>query len=85
VLGDIESLRETWHEAALFVPPEDRVGLRDALNHLIRNPKRLNHLAQRAYDRALSFDSDRMTNAYLELYRALIAEREIPGELPCVS
>ncbi|MBV8358039.1 MAG: glycosyltransferase family 4 protein [Deltaproteobacteria bacterium] len=85
VLGDIASLRETWHDAALFISPEDREGLRDVLNHLIRNPKLLNNLAQRAFDRAVGFDSDRMTNAYLEIYCALIAEREIPGELPCVS
>jgi glycogen(starch) synthase len=85
VLGDIESLRETWHDTALFVSPEDHIGLRNVLNHLIRNPKLLNNLAQRAYDRALGFDSDRMTDAYLETYCSLIAEREIPGELPCVS
>ncbi|MBV8054933.1 MAG: glycosyltransferase family 4 protein [Deltaproteobacteria bacterium] len=85
VLGDIESLRETWHDAALFISPEDHAGLRDALNHLIRSPKLLNNLAQRAYQRALAFDSERMTKAYLEIYRALLAARTNAGELGCVS
>ena len=31
VLGDIPSLREVWGDAAVFVPPDDAGGLRDAL------------------------------------------------------
>jgi glycogen(starch) synthase len=85
ILGDIDSLRETWHDAALFIRPEDHAGLRDTLNHLIRNPKLLNNLAQCAYERGLGFEPNRMANAYLETYRALIAERDTTGELPCVS
>jgi glycogen synthase len=85
VIGDIDSLRETWHGAAMFVPPDDRAQLRDILNHLIHNPDLLRALAGRARQRALTFNSRQTAEAYLATYSSLIADREIRGELPCGS
>jgi glycogen synthase len=85
VLGDIESLRENWDGAALFVAPEDRIALRDALAELIRKPKLRDDLAKRANDHASTFNSNRTASAYLEIYRTVM-ERHTPGaERLCAS
>jgi glycosyltransferase involved in cell wall biosynthesis len=68
VLGDIPSLRETWHDAAIFVPPEDATGLAYAINSLIENKRRRERMAQRARTRALEFSLHRMTEEYLVTY-----------------
>ena len=70
VLGDIPSLRESWQGAAIFVSPDDATGFTSALRGLIENRRRREHLGQRARARALEFSLDRMTDAYLEVYRA---------------
>src|SRR5439155_7589118 len=53
VLGDIPSLRETWHGAAIFVPPDDPTALANALNLLAENTRRREHFDQCARARAL--------------------------------
>jgi glycosyltransferase involved in cell wall biosynthesis len=40
VLGDIPSLRELWHDAAIFVPTEDAARLSRELTALIENGDR---------------------------------------------
>jgi glycogen synthase len=72
VLGDLPSLREVWGDAALFVPPEDRSALGEAVLGLIRAPERRRELARPARQRALVFTPERMAGEYLELYRSLI-------------
>jgi glycosyltransferase involved in cell wall biosynthesis len=71
VLGDIASLREVWGDAALFVPPDDREALRDALTGLIENPGRRADLAVCAAARASRYTLDRMAAGYLKVYREL--------------
>ncbi|HVV51844.1 MAG TPA: glycosyltransferase family 4 protein, partial [Polyangia bacterium] len=69
VLGDIDSLRENWSDAALFVPPDDVDGLTRALRLLIADPHARRRLAHRARRRARCFSSRRMCRATLDLYR----------------
>lgn len=83
VLGDVESLRETWAGVGIFVPPDDIAALREALEGLIRDRRRREHLGAQARERAMALDAPRMARAYLSVYR------EVAGcgleEIPCAS
>jgi glycogen synthase len=68
VLGDIQSLRELWDGAALFVPPEDHESLSVAINCIIETPAIRKELGERAKARALTFSRKRMVNGYLDAY-----------------
>jgi glycogen synthase len=89
VLGDSESLREIWHDAALFVRPEDPEHLRAALVELIASPSLREDFSRRARKRAGSFTPERMARAYLEVYarllrgqRTQVSEEFTRGEYP---
>ncbi|HWL14370.1 MAG TPA: glycosyltransferase family 4 protein [Opitutus sp.] len=73
VLGDIPSLRELWHDAAVFVPPEDTAALREALVRLVEDEAQRAALGLLASARARQFTADRMTDGYLEAYGELMA------------
>ena len=74
VLGDIESLREIWNDAAVFVDPHDSKALKQELLGLIDNSRRRKEMAQRAYERGLEFTSARMAQNYLAVYEELLQE-----------
>jgi glycogen synthase len=76
VLGDVPNLRETWHGAALFVPPDDRTALADALSTLIASPMRRQQLAHAARARALECSASQMASGYLSAYCGLMAQRQ---------
>jgi glycogen(starch) synthase len=89
VLGDTESLREIWQDAALFVRPEDPEHVRATLVQLIANPSLREDFSRRARKRADSFTPERMGRAYLEIYakllraqRGLFSEEMTHGEYP---
>lgn len=71
VLGDIPSQHELWHDAAIFVPPDDHDALASALSALGRDRARVRAFGQRALRRARSYTVDRMAADYLSAYRAL--------------
>lgn len=75
VLGDIQSQREIWKDAAMFVPTEDTKGLRAVIQGLIDDPYRLSVMAYRARRRAASFTAYRMARSYRAVYAHLIADR----------
>ena len=77
VLGDIESLRETWHGAALFVPPDDAEGLRAALSELIAKPSVREDLSERSMARAARLTADGMAQEYAGIYGSLTSLRRI--------
>jgi glycogen synthase len=77
VLGDIPSLREIWHDAAIYVDPDDRLALRDVVRGLIDDEPRRKELAQRAVARAARFTPRRMAEGYVELYRRLCSQRRL--------
>lgn len=74
VLGDIESLREVWGDAALFVPPEDRDALLAAISRLIADAPLRSELAGRALARARTYTTERMALGYLDTYRTLLGD-----------
>jgi len=71
VLGDVPSLREVWGDAAVYVDPDDRPGLRAALAQAIANRPLRARLAAAARARAGVLTDQRMAERYLALYRTL--------------
>jgi glycogen synthase len=82
VLGDIESLREIWGNAALYVPPDSTEALRRTLSDLIDHPRAIPIFGRRAQARALRFNSTRFASDYWSLYRSVCQPRE---SSPCAS
>lgn len=82
VLGDISTLRELWEGAAVFVQPDDRVGLTRVLNRLVHDPAARQRLAEAARLRATRYTLAAMVDGYLRLYRALARTGEA---VPCAS
>ena len=80
VLGDVESLREVWGEAACFVPPDDADALSGAIRWLTDSPARRNEMGERARLRAARYAPRRMAEQYLAAYRRL--NREANGSPP---
>jgi glycogen synthase len=68
ILGDIDSLREIWDGAALFVPLDDELALIAALQTLIDDRQLRESLAASGYERAMTFDAARMARGYLAAY-----------------
>ena len=74
VLGSIDSLKENWEGAALFVNPDDRSALTNSLLELIKNETYRRRLGQAARERALTYDSPRMGERYFNAYCRLLAD-----------
>jgi glycosyltransferase involved in cell wall biosynthesis len=83
VLGDLPSLRETWGDAAVYVPPDDPAALREALFELIDNPARREALAARSRAVALRHSGAAMASGYAAAYRRLT--EEMLEEKQCAS
>jgi glycosyltransferase involved in cell wall biosynthesis len=75
VLGDIDSYREIWGDAAVFVSPEDPPALEAALNDLIDNRTKRETMASRAFARAGYFTPGRMAQEYADAYSWLAEAR----------
>lgn len=75
VLGDIDSLREIWGNAAVFVKPNDSKALKNALFGMIQHPQHREEMAQRAYKRARKFTSARMAQNYFAAYEELLGTK----------
>lgn len=76
VLGDIESLREVWGDAAIFVPPDDHGALEAALRGLMRQPAARAALGEKARARALTYTVERMAEGTMAVYRAVTRNEE---------
>ena len=74
VLGDIDTLREVWGDAAHFVDPEDEEELADVLNRLIADSDLRRRYASAALQRAQELSADRMAADYVDVYRQLVYE-----------
>lgn len=77
VLGDIPTLRELWHDAALFVNPDDARALRRQLERLLEDGAERQRLSRVARARARQYDAASMAAAYAEQYRQLL---QLPAE-----
>ena len=74
VLSGIESLREVWGDAALFVPPDDRNALCAAIRRLAEDAQLRAELAARALAQARTYTLERMALGYLESYKRLLGD-----------
>jgi glycogen(starch) synthase len=74
VLGDIDSLREVWGDAAVFVDPKNSHELKCELLSLINDDELRLHMAQRARERALEFTNTRMAENYFAAYAELLGD-----------
>ncbi len=72
VLSDIPTFRELWHDAALFVTPDDDTDLAHALRMLCNNRDLLHAIAKSGWARARRYSAARMVEAYLEAYGDLL-------------
>lgn len=74
VLGDIDSLREIWGDAALYVPTDDPLAIATTLGNLTYAPRVCEALGTKARLRAERYTSASMGEAYHHAYKRL-AER----------
>ena len=73
VANDIPSLREVWADDAIYFEQNNPRSLLVTIHELASNPERRSEYAGRALQRARSkFNSERMAEDYLKLYRSLI-------------
>ncbi len=81
VLGDIESLREVWADAAIYVAPDDAPSLRGAIELLVHDHALRVAMAERARHRAKHYSIADHARSYLKLYGRLQAGEELdaPG------
>jgi glycosyltransferase involved in cell wall biosynthesis len=79
VLGDIDSLREIWGDAALYVAPDDTDALRGTLLRLIGDDALRRAMGQRAQLRAMRYTPAKMATSYWELYQMLRVEAALPA------
>lgn len=82
VLGEIDSLREVWDDAALFVEPGDDAALAHALTRLIRDADLRERFADRASRRAQRYSPQAMATAYRAAYDDLRQRHRV---VPTVS
>jgi len=75
VLGDIPSLRELWAGAAILIRPDDRDGLRHALNRVMSNAGWRADLAEAARIRARRLTACAMADSYLGAYSQVLGTR----------
>jgi glycogen synthase len=75
VLGAIDSLREVWAGAAVFVDPRDPAALAASLRRLAREASARERLALLARERAVALRPERMARQYLRAYGELSTRR----------
>lgn len=75
VLGDTAALRELWSGAALFVPPDDPVEIKEGLRTLAEDRRLREAMGVAARRRALRQPARAMAESYLAAYRDLAASR----------
>ena len=73
VANDIPSLREIWGDSAMYFKANDAHSLGVAIRSLLGDPDLRREYANRALRHAQeNYNAARMTDGYLDLYRALI-------------
>jgi glycogen(starch) synthase len=75
VLGDIESLREVWGDAARYVPPDDQAAFTELLQELMDDPAGRRALGSAAQQQANRYCSSNMGAAYWQTYCDLLVRQ----------
>jgi glycosyltransferase involved in cell wall biosynthesis len=73
ILSDIQSLKEIWDKAAIFVNPLCTDEINKQVSFLISNKVELNRYAQKSKMRSLKFSTYNMCSEYMETYTNLIS------------
>jgi glycosyltransferase involved in cell wall biosynthesis len=74
VANDIPTFREVWGDDAVYFKTNNSQALVNAIQELASNPTKRSEYGARALDRARKqFNSHRMAEDYLELYRTLVS------------
>lgn len=68
VLGDIDTFREIWLDAAVYVPPNDSMALKKAIELLISDHDYRQQMSLRARRRAAAFTHSHMLVDYASVY-----------------
>jgi glycosyltransferase involved in cell wall biosynthesis len=69
VLGDLDTLRELWDGAAVFVRTQQEGGLYEAVMMLMRDPLLRHDMAAKAIVRAGRYSAEKMIEGYLQAYQ----------------
>jgi glycosyltransferase involved in cell wall biosynthesis len=83
VLGDIDTLRELWGDAAVYADPSDEESLAAAAMRLIGDDALRRAMAARALRHAQCYGSERMVGAYVDAYRRARVLHERAGATAC--
>ena len=81
VIGNIDSLKENWKDAALFVDTDDKEDLKSKLLLLTKDDQLRQAYAEKAYQRSLQFTSKKMAESYLSYYKQLL-KKQVVGLSP---
>ncbi len=73
VLSDIETFREIWGDAALYVAADDAAGYAASITGLMRNPARRAAQGAKAMARSARYTVDAMASRTLALYETQLA------------
>jgi glycogen(starch) synthase len=84
LLGDIPSLREVWGDAAEYVHPDDRAGLRRALTRMMTSPD-IQLRGRAARKHAGRYSETRMGDAYRSLYAGIRSGAHLRSGAACAS
>lgn len=76
VLGDIQSLREIWGDAAIYVNTDNVKALAETVNNLITNKTLLQEYAFKSREWAKQYSAERFTSEYLQLYKLLVKQHQ---------
>jgi glycosyltransferase involved in cell wall biosynthesis len=88
VLSDIDTFRELWDGAALFVEGRDAAAWQVALSRLTYDDSLRTELQHKAAGRAQCYSLDATVEAYLELYREAAERgrtRQMPSDQPLIE
>lgn len=75
VLSDIPTYRELWHEAALFVPPDDPRAFANMIDVLAVDRPLRQRLALAAEERSRQFSTLQQGRSMLAVYRRVMGQR----------
>jgi glycogen synthase len=78
VLSNINSLREIWDSAAVYIDPKDPEAAIDSLEQLINNETLRAMMGQKALEKSTVYSAEEMGKNYHRLYRQLV-EARIPA------
>jgi glycosyltransferase involved in cell wall biosynthesis len=77
VLGDIDSLREIWGDAALYIDPENSDMLVKTINSLIEDKDLLEEYVIKARKKAAIYTPEKMFAEYRKVYNQMLNKEEV--------